>query len=97
MDDLLRFFLCGLLCIEWKSSDATMIVCGCESFYSHFVEVLNVSINRRFAVIMGDDFAVIMGDDFAVIMGDDFARKILLLVLWLLSSDLCDMYCFHLF
>ena len=34
----------------------------------------------------------------AVIMGDYFARKILLLLLllWLLSSDLCDMYCFRL-
>ena len=31
--------------------------------------------------------------------GDYFARKILLLLLplWLLSSDLCDMYCFRLF
>ena len=28
-----------------KSSDDTMIVCGYESFYSHFVGLLDVSIN----------------------------------------------------
>ena len=34
----------------------------------------------------------------AVVMGDYFARKILslLLLLWPLSSDICDMYCFRL-
>ena len=49
---------------------------------NHFLSILHVTDQTR---------AV------AVIVGDYFAQKILLLLLWLLSSDLCDMYCFRLF